>query len=328
MIAIDIPERIGALDPDLVERFRAGLEDCGLGHKRLGVAVSGGPDSLALLLLANAASPGLIAAATIDHGLRQANADEAKMVEGVCRGLNVPHSVIKVELGAGNLQSAARAARYEALGRWHDEVNVEAVLTAHHADDQAETFLMRLNRGSGLGGLAGIRRFERIPGWGGHLHRPLLDWRKSELEKIVRDAGIEPARDPSNEDDRFDRSRMRKRLAEADWLDRAAIARSAAHLADAEAIVDRLVQHEWDERVKRVGKSYVYRPSKPAYPNTIRLRVTERLIAELGGDARGNAIARLLDRLAKGEGGNLAGILVKVVGDVWRFEPEPPRKTG
>ena len=112
---------------------------------KLGLAVSGGPDSTALLLLAAAALPGRIAAASVDHGLRDGSAGEAADVGTLCARLGVPHAVLAVEVAAGNLQTEARRARYAALARWLAANDLSALATGHHADDQAETLLLRLN---------------------------------------------------------------------------------------------------------------------------------------------------------------------------------------
>ena len=144
--------------PDLVERFGADLDALVPSGMRLGVAVSGGPDSLALLLLAAAARPTMVEAATVDHGLRAGSADEARMVAGICKQLGVPHRTLLAdwpEAPTTNIQAAARAMRYRLLNEWAIDRGLPAVATAHHADDQAETLLMRLVRGAGVGGLGG-----------------------------------------------------------------------------------------------------------------------------------------------------------------------------
>src|SRR5690606_30466730 len=108
------------------------------------------------------------------------------------------------------------------------------------------------------------------------LLRPLLGWRRAELAELVAAAGLEPALDPSNEDPRFDRVRIRKALREADWLDVAAVSASAAFLAEAEAVMQWTAQREWQERVE-VGEGEIrYRPLAP---QPIRLRIVMRAIA-------------------------------------------------
>src|SRR5262245_16934078 len=130
---------------DPVVRFRADLQDlAGAEAGKLGIAVSGGPDSLALLLLAEAAFPGRVQAATVDHGLRTESADEAAFVAALCRQRDIPHATLRPETPIeGNIQSAARRARYALLEAWRSEQRLDWILTAHHADDQAETLLMR-----------------------------------------------------------------------------------------------------------------------------------------------------------------------------------------
>src|SRR5262249_55451472 len=154
-----------------------------------------------------------------------------------CAGHGIPHRMLQVKVGAGNLQDRARAARYAALAGWMQDRGLAALATAHHADDQAETLVMRLNRGSGLAGLAGVRARTTVPGTKLPLLRPLLGWRRAELGAIVAAAGLTPATDPSNEDDRFDRARIRKALSEIDWLNVPSLSASAAYLAEAEVVL-------------------------------------------------------------------------------------------
>jgi len=239
------------LSASLTARFAADIAPLWPGEGTLGLAVSGGPDSLALLLLAHAALPGRIAAATVDHGLRPANADEAAMVAALCARLGVPHATLPVTLAEGNVQAEARAARYAALAEWMGANGLTALATAHHADDQAETLLLRLNRGSGVAGLAGVRARGQVPGTRLPLVRPLLGWRRAELAQVVTAAALVAADDPSNRDDRFDRARLRKALAEAGWIDVPALAASAAHIADADAALDWAMVREWQDCVTR-----------------------------------------------------------------------------
>src|SRR4051812_29251127 len=154
-------------DQKLVDRFSREVDQLIGPGERIGVAVSGGPDSLALLLLAARARPGLVEAATVDHALRPESAGEAAFVAELCGRLAVPHEILTVEWEEKPetaIQERARIARYRLLGRWAKERGLTALATAHHLDDQAETFLMRLARGAGVKGLAGMRRLVRAPG--------------------------------------------------------------------------------------------------------------------------------------------------------------------
>ncbi|HWU02750.1 MAG TPA: tRNA lysidine(34) synthetase TilS, partial [Novosphingobium sp.] len=197
---------------DLARLWPEGQRDPAL---KLGVAVSGGPDSLALLLLAAAALPGRVMAATVDHGLRAESAAEAAEVARVCTQIGVSHATLAIAVADGNVQAQARAGRYAALAQWAQQAGVAALCSAHHADDQAETLLMRLNRGSGVAGLAGVRERGLVPGTRLPLLRPVLGWRRAELAGVVAEAGFAAADDPSNRDDAYDRVRMRKALAGA-----------------------------------------------------------------------------------------------------------------
>lgn len=286
--------------------------------------MSGGPDSLALLLLAQAALPGRIAAATVDHGLRAESADEAAMVAQLCAGLGVPHQVLTVTLAPGNLQSEARAARYAALAQWMEAEGLDALASAHHADDQAETLLMRLGRASGVAGLAGVRARGAVPGTRHALLRPLLGWRRAELAGILSAAGISAAADPSNEDERFDRARMRKAIAGADWLDVSALAASAGHLADADAALDWAAQREWRECVTPAPMGLTYRPQAP---RAIALRVLGRIVRELDGETpRGGTLARLFDSLIARQPASIGNLVARASAEGWVFTKAPRRR--
>src|SRR5688500_3817003 len=205
---------ISTPDPQLVERFAADLDALVAPGTKLGVAVSGGPDSLALLLLAAAARPGLVEAATVDHALRPESRAEAEMVAALCERIGVSHEILTLDWPRApdrNLQARAREARYHVLGKWALKRGLTMVATAHHLDDQAETLLMRLARGAGVGGL-GATRARRPLAEGVKLVRPLLGGRKAELADLVAEAGVKPVDDPSNRGPRFDRVRMREWL--------------------------------------------------------------------------------------------------------------------
>lgn len=303
-----------------VARFRADLEALtGGAPDRLGVAVSGGPDSLALLLLAHAAYPGRVHAATVDHGLRRESTAEAAFVAGICGPLDIPHATLRAEMtDSSNIQAAARARRYALLTRWAGDVGAPYLATAHHLDDQAETFVMRLARGSGLSGLSGIRA-AAMP-----IVRPLLGWRREELAAIVRRAGVDPVADPSNEDERFDRVRVRRRLAEADWLGPEPLARSAGALAQADEAMEWMVERLLRERVSGTPEAFLLDPA--GLPGELRRRLVLAILAAMGRPPpRGADVTRLLAALGAGATATLAEVKC-AGGDAWRFTPAPPRR--
>jgi len=315
-------------DEATLTRFRVALgrlwpEGAEEEQARLGIAVSGGPDSVALLLVAAAALPGRIEAATVDHGLRAESAAEAAQVADVCERLGVPHATLAVEVAPGNVQSEARAARYTALAGWIEARELAALSTAHHADDQAETLLLRLNRASGVAGLAGVRPRGFVPETRIPLLRPLLGWRRAELAKVIADAQVPVADDPSNADDRFDRVRVRKALTKADWIDVPALAESAAYIADADAALTWMADLEWRSCVKAEPMGLKY---KPQAPRAVALRVIARLVAELDGEApRGGAVARLFDGLLQGRPSSIGNLVVRPNAGGWSFSKAPVR---
>jgi tRNA(Ile)-lysidine synthase len=312
------------VDAALIARFARDLQSLMPAEGKLGVAVSGGPDSLALLLLAAAARPGQVEAATVDHRLRPESRAEADMVAAICTGLDVPHTILPVEVATGNLQAEARTARYAALAGWVEARDLAALATAHHADDQAETLLLRLNRASGVAGLAGTRARGVVPGTDIPLLRPLLDWRKAELAALVAGAGLAAVDDPSNSDERFDRARLRKALGKAEWLDVPAIAASAAHLADADAALDWAARREWAECVTAEGLGLTYRPQAP---RAIALRVLARIVIQLDGkEPRGGAVAGLFDALLEGRTSSIGDLVARPGRGGWTFSKAPVRR--
>lgn len=311
--------------PEPVARFKEALDRLWPQGGMLGLAVSGGPDSLGMLLLAEAAIPGRFEVATVDHGLRPESADECTMVAEMCAGRGIRCEVLNATVEAGNVPSRARSARYGVLAGWAEHRELTAVATAHHADDQAETLVMRLNRGSGVSGLAGVREAGMMPACVIPVIRPLLEFRRSELADIVAGSALEAVQDPSNSDDRFDRARVRKVLANTDLLDVMGLATSAAHLADAEEALQYATNRAWSERMTGPADHLRFRPW---LPHEITMRIVTRAVANFGELPRGKDVARLIKRLEAGEGGSLGGALVTVEGDEWVFRPEPPRRSG
>jgi tRNA(Ile)-lysidine synthase len=177
----------------------------------IGVAVSGGGDSVALLLLVLKAGRAA-AAVTVDHGLREGSAAEAAAVAALCAGRGIPHATLRWTGwdGRGNLQDQARQARRALIADWARGRGIGAVALGHTLDDQAETFLMRLARGSGVDGLSGMAPVAEADGirW----LRPLLGLRRAALRAWLDDEGVGWTEDPSNLDRRFERVRARAAL--------------------------------------------------------------------------------------------------------------------
>jgi tRNA(Ile)-lysidine synthase len=313
----------------LVKRFTADFGALGLRQSPLGVAVSGGADSLALLLLAHAAFPGEVKVATVDHCLRRESGDEARYVADLCATLGVPHVILRVSVASGGKgrQGEARRARYAALGIWAAEEGLGAVLTAHHQDDQAETLLMRLLRGSGVAGLAGIRPRTILTESAIPLLRPLLAWRRDELAKIVEAASLSSVDDPSNRDESYDRPRIRRLLSQTPWLDPPALARSAAALGEAEEALSWATERLSAERIQTEGAGHrLYVSDLPA---ELRRRLVTRILSMLAPDAnpRGEQLTDFVALLEGGKTATLAGVKARG-GEIWEFEPAPPRRLG
>lgn len=307
-----------------IDRFRTDLIACGASlQERFGVCVSGGPDSLALLLLGHGAGLN-ICAATVDHGLRSEARSEAQLVADICADLGIAHQTIIVDAQPiGNISDWARTQRYQRLNQWALREAIDWLLTAHHADDQLETMLMRLNRASGLAGLSGIRKRQ------GRVIRPLLGWRKQELAALVRDCGIVPVDDPSNVDDRFDRARLRKQLAGVDWLDPRAATQSADALASANIALDWTVTMLLDMHMIATANSVALPGTQMrALPDELARRtvlaVLNMLIA--GANPRGPALDRLIFALRAGRTATLSGVKCEG-GTQWRFSPAASRRT-
>jgi tRNA(Ile)-lysidine synthase len=319
-------------EPALVERFSRDLDALIVPDARIGIAVSGGPDSLALLLLAASARPNRIEAATVDHALRDGSRDEAEMVGNVCATLEVPHVVLAAkwrEKPLTAVQERAREERYRLLAGWARDRQIGAVATGHHLDDQAETLLMRLARGSGVRGLSAMRRRTFVPGSEIPLLRPLLDWRRSQLERICVSCKLDPALDPSNENEQFERVRLRHALAQTQWLDPQSLASSAAHLGAADDALQWATGQEWKVAVTNGGAEIIYRPVDA--PAEIRRRIVSRALQTIateggGADLRGRELDRLIEVLASGETMTIRGVRCSG-GAEWRFSKAPPRRS-
>jgi tRNA(Ile)-lysidine synthase len=309
------------LKPVFLGRFRAALLRLESADDRLLCAVSGGPDSLALLLLAQQVVPGRLVAATVDHQLRAESADEAQIVAETCRNLGIPHIILTPdEKISGNLQSSARAARYALLERAADGQNCQHIATAHHADDQLETLLMRLARGSGVDGLSGIRARN------GRVVRPLLEFTKAELIDICSSTGIQWVNDPSNANIDFDRVAMRNWLASTQHPFPATRAlRTASALADASDALVWMTDTLAAQRISHKNDVIVCQAS--GLPRELKRRLLIRCLRmiDINLAPRGDAIDRVLTDLENAQTAMIGN--VKCVGGVdWQFSKAPPRR--
>lgn len=310
-------------DQGSIDRFAATLSRFQFADdNRLLCAVSGGPDSLALLLLAQQAIPGRVGAATVDHQLRTESADEAKLVSRICRKLDVPHVILKPDQAiGGNIQSSARMARYALLERAADKQNCTHIATAHHADDQLETLLMRLARGSGIDGLSGIRARN------GRVIRPLLEFTKAELIGICANAGVQTVDDPSNANADFDRVTMRNWLASTQHPFQAKrAARTASALADASEALGWVTEQLSALKISRENDVVICDAS--GIPGELKRRLLIRSLLMLDPNlaSRGAAIDRLLTDLENART-TMIGNIKCVGGQTWRFSQAPDRRS-
>lgn len=313
---------------DLENRFSSALQRLtAIAHDHdgaacIGLAVSGGPDSLAMLLLAHRTFPTAIRVATVDHCLRVESAAEAQSVARLCSDLGIAHSILKpAEPITGNIQSEARKARYGLLQSWADAEGLDWIATAHHADDQIETLLMRIARGSGLAGLASIREQNR------RIIRPLLGFTKEELVAYCQAHSVEPCIDPSNENTAFDRVQMRQWLASAPpMVDSRRTLRTVTALAEAHAALEWAADQLEKTRITTDEKGVV-RLDPAGLPAEVLRRLMIRALhrIEPALQPRGEMTDRLLDALPEGRRITVGNILC-TGGTTWCFEPAPSRR--
>ncbi|QDM18383.1 tRNA lysidine(34) synthetase TilS [Tardiphaga sp. vice352] len=310
------------------------------------LAVSGGPDSVALLWLAARwrralkRGPALLAV-TLDHGLRPEAAREARDVRRLAASLDIPHRTLRwtgAKPSAG-LPAAAREARYRLLARAAKRHKATHILTAHTRDDQAETLLMRMARGSGLAGLAAMARQTRLDGV--VLARPFLGVPKARLIATLAKAKVGFAEDPTNQDPHFTRPRWRALMPKlaAEGFDSRNLARLATRLARANVALEGLVDGAEQFLALRSGAA---RPGIDAcgfagLTEEVRLRLLLRMIGRVGhegpaGLGQAEALLAAIDRamLAANKGirlkQTLAGALITLSHDRLRIDPAPRRR--
>lgn len=323
-------------DPNVLARLFAPAA----GHDAIGLAVSGGPDSLALMLLAqrwavSLEKPPKLIVYSLDHGLRPEARDEVAMVLGVAGQLGLAaHGLAwtgdRPETG---LQEAARQARYRIIGEAMQADGATLLLTAHHRGDQAETVLMRLAHGSGIEGLKAMTPMSRVEGVA--VFRPLLEVEPSSLAALVDEAGLSPVQDPSNHDMAYERVRWRKllpALAE-EGLDSAALSRFAARMAEADAALAQMADAAFAELVTLdgFGAASLPRAAFHALSPAIGRRLLGRVLNIVGGRQKPRALGqveRLYDQIAEGglpRAATLLGAVVRLKGENLTVSREPGR---
>lgn len=291
----------------------------------LGLAVSGGGDSMALMALAaERAPPGTrLQAVTVDHRLRPEAAAEAQLVARLAARLSIDHAILTWDdpPAGGNLQAAARAARMRLIGDWARARGLGAVGLAHTRDDQAETVLLRLARGSGVDGLAGMTPEREVAGirW----LRPFLDVSRKDLRAALTARGIAWAEDPSNRDGRFHRVRARRALAALAPLgiDAAGLAATAKRLQRARAALEEQTAHALSELAQDDRGTVLLAPSALNLLPEIRDRLFAHLLMALSGAAHRPRLAALHRWInaASTTGGTLAGVRLRPEGGQLRL---------
>ncbi|MEZ5775042.1 MAG: tRNA lysidine(34) synthetase TilS [Hyphomicrobiaceae bacterium] len=267
-------------------------------HRHILLAVSGGPDSTALMALArdwqSAGAPGAVeppalSVATVDHGLRAGSAEEAAAVAALAARLGLSHATLRWDetKPSTGLQAAARTARYRLLAAHARTVGATAIATAHTCDDQAETLLMRLARGSGIDGLAAMSVVSSREGI--LLVRPLLTIPKARLVAELAVRNLPAIADPSNERTEFERVRIRR---EQDALERLglsarALGESARRIGRARHALERIAGEALRAiaEADSLGIVRIDRAALGAHPGEIRLRMLASILAHAGGTA-------------------------------------------
>jgi tRNA(Ile)-lysidine synthase len=318
-------------------------------YPALVLAVSGGPDSTALMLLAARWRSGLkrkpkLVAVTIDHRLRAESKGDATAVKRQAKALGIEHRTLQWRGAkpATGLQKAARTVRYRLLAQAADNAGAGAILTAHTLDDQAETVLIRLSRGSGLTGLAAMQRVTPVPGQETvRLVRPLLDLPKARLVATLKAAKVAFADDPSNRDPRFTRARLRElmpKLAQ-EGLDARRLALLARRLKRADRAIDAAVaraEAELSRPEPARGAVAFDAAGYAALPAEIALRLVGRALAKAGdeGPVELGKLEELTAALeaAQNTGGarfrrSLAGAIVTLGGGQITVDRAPPRRS-
>ncbi len=284
--------------------------------RHAGLAVSGGADSVALMHMAHrwqaAVGPSAprLTVLSVDHRLRPGSGEEAQWVAEQARAIGLDSAILRwdAEKPSSSLQERARQARYSLMAGYAYANGLDALVTAHHLDDQAETFLMRLARGSGVDGLAGIPKSGQ---WAGlAVHRPLLDLPKARLLATLEEFGVNWLEDPSNDDSQFERVRVRAAMEKLEGLGigAEALARSASRLRRAQEALDLTADRflESCASLSDAGYGQIRTEALRDSPEDIALRALTRVIRAVSGQVSTPNLAKLESLVQAVRSGDMA----------------------
>lgn len=339
-------QAVGLTDAELADLCSVAFK----GSRSAILGVSGGLDSMTLLLAAQcwraaesrSGADFPLIVATVDHGLRAGSFEEARWVAEQAKEAGFPHHILAWtgEKPRTRIQETARAARYGLLVDLAQRVCLPqpvSIVLAHHLDDQAETFLMRLARGSGVDGLAAVPERRRLAGSAGDIHivRPLLGLGKERLRSTLRSRGLAWLEDPSNDNPAYERVRVRRLLPTlaAAGVGAEQIGAAARRLARARDALEQ-VTGALAERIVDVNQGAIAVIDLPAFlaaPAELRVRLLQRVVRQFGGrqdvPARLVQIEKLADEISQGDRvATLGGCRIARVGGCFHVVREPGRK--
>ncbi len=290
------------------------------------VAVSGGPDSLALAALSKiyqTENKSKVFFVLIDHGLRVDSSKEAFSVKRLLKKQKIFLNLIKVKTKIkSNIQSLARKERYRLLVEFCKKKKLKTILTGHHSDDQIETFLIRLSRGSGVQGLSSMSKISKLENKI-ILFRPLLDFKKNELKYLAKKIFTKIFQDPSNEDKKYLRTKIRslKSQFEKSGIKHEQIIKSINHLASTKETINLHIERVLDSCVKKEKKKTIINFKELVLePNEIKLKVLGHVIKKFSNSyypPRSKKIMNLIKsiELKKINKLTLGGCIIKKSGD-------------
>ncbi len=251
------------------------------------VGVSGGPDSLALVYITKNISKKYnykFYFAIVDHGLRKNSSNEALVVKKLLKKQHLELTILKNKKKiTKNIQKNAREVRYDLLEKFCKKKNAKSIIVAHHQDDQVETFLIRLSRGSGVEGLSAMQEMTKLKS-GTKLIRPLLDFKKTELSQIAKKAFGKFLKDPTNKNKKFLRTNIRdlKKNLEEKGVNIEKISRSIKNIASTKEAIDFYVKKSIKKLVRKESKQIILNfINFKVEPAEIKFRIINKVVKNI-----------------------------------------------